>query len=94
MSDEELYRKCRETVATVYAFGDLATVHDQVGEPVQVLPIDDFFVTNPDKSVTYCNLVELHHFRNCAIRIGYIDQQVVKVRGMPLAHWKSSPKNA
>lgn len=100
MSDQELYRhqdlyrKCRQTVTTVESLRDLPTVHQELGEPVQVLPVGDFFVTNNDRSVTYCDLVELYHFRDCAIRVGYIDNRVVKVRGMPLVHWKHLPKNA
>jgi hypothetical protein len=94
MTDQELYRKCRETVANVEALQDLRTVRQKLGEPVQVLPIGDFFITNSDRSVTYCDIVELHHFDDCAIRIGYIEQRIVKVRGMPLAHWKPPSENA
>ena len=93
MTDQDLYQHCRETVAMVEALKDFAAVHGEIGKPVQLLPIGDFFITSPDLSITYCDLVELHHFRGCAIRIGYINQQIKKVRGMPLAHWVSPRDN-
>jgi hypothetical protein len=93
MTSEELYQKRHEAVALVEALGTYEAVHKQLGDPLQVLPIGDFFVTNPDdRSVTYCDLVELYHFHGCAIRVGYINRLVKKVRGMPLEHWKSPGK--
>ena len=90
MTNEQLYQNRHEAVAMVEALQTYEAVHKQLGEPVHVLPIGDFFVTNPDDlSVTYCDLVELYRFYGCAIRIGYIKGVVKKVRGMPLEHWNS-----
>jgi len=94
MNNEQLYGHCRATVKAVKSLRDLATAHQTLGEPVAILPIGDFFRTNNDLSVTYCDLVELYHYRDCAIRIGYIDRQIVKVRGMPLVHWTPPQETA
>ena len=89
MKDGSPYKKRHEAVAIVEALGTYAAVHGQLGEPVQLLPIGNFFATNPDDlSVTYCDLVELYHYHGCAIRVGYINGVVKKVRGMPLEHWR------
>ena len=89
MTDQELYQHCRDTVDTVKAFGDIDTVHSELGSPIQVLPTDGFFITHPDLSVTHCDLVELYHFNLCAIRVGYILGTIAEVRGMPLVHWRA-----
>ena len=92
VDDEELYQHCFDTVAMVKSLRDLESVHQEIGAPIQLLPITGFFVTHTDLSVTPCDLVELYHYRQCAIRIGYIKHQIEKVRGMPLIHWKPPPK--
>lgn len=89
MSDDELYGRCRAAVAHVKSLGEQSTVYEQLGLPERCLPISDFFVTNEDLSVTYCDHVELFYYLNCAIRVGYINGEIVKVRGMPLEHWRS-----
>lgn len=89
MSDDELYGRCRDAVAHVTSLREQSTVHKQLGTPERCLPVNDFFVTHEDLTVTYCDLVELFYYRNCAIRVGYINQEIVKVRGMPLEHWQS-----
>jgi hypothetical protein len=92
MSDEKLYKHCRDTVETVRSLATGDAVHAKMGAPAQTLPIGNFFVTNEDLSVTYCDLVELYYVDECAIRIGYINGNIAKVRGMPLEHWR--PPNA
>lgn len=89
MNNDELYQHCRETVETVRALATRDVVQAQMGVPAQTLPIGDFFVTHADQSVSYCDLVELYYFNECAIRIGYINGMIEKVRGMPLVHWRS-----
>lgn len=87
MNNQEPYQTCRETVEHVRSLRARAAVLYHWGPPIQDLPIGDFFITHADRTVTYCDLVELFHINNCAIRIGYIDQKIVKVLGMPLEHW-------
>lgn len=88
MNNEILYQHCRDTVALVRACKDRKAVLDRIGAPDQQLPIGDFFVTHDDLSITYCDSVELYYFNNCAIRIGYVNGKVAKVRGMPIQHWR------
>ena len=88
MDNEALYKHCRNTVAIVNACNDCETILARIGSPNCHLSIDGFFVTNADRSVTYCDVVDLHYFNDCAIRIGYINGQVAKVCGMPVQHWK------
>jgi hypothetical protein len=88
VNNEDRYQHCRDTVETVRALATRDAVHARIGEPAQTLPVGNFFVTHADLSVTYCDHVELYYFNACAIRIGYINGTIVKVRGMPLAHWR------
>jgi hypothetical protein len=88
VTNEQLYQNCRDTVEAVRALATREAVHADMGAPAQELPIGDFFVTHADRSVTYCDLVELYYFNECAIRIGYIEGTIAKVRGMPLPHWR------
>lgn len=88
-SNEELYASCRSTLACIEALGNRNAIIAQIGSPEKTLPIGNFFVTDPtDQTVTYCDLVELHQVGEFVIRIGYINEVVKKVRGMPKIHWR------
>ena len=93
-SNEELYASCRSAVGRIEALGNRDAIIAQIGSPAKTLPIGDFFVTDPtDRTVTYCDLVELHMVGEFVIRIGYIDKVAKKVRGMPKIHWRDLEQN-
>ena len=88
-SNEKLYALYRSTVARIEALGDRDSIIAEIGSPEKVLPVGDFFVTDPtDLTVTYCDLVELHLVDEFVVRIGYINNVAKKIRGMPQIHWR------